>query len=192
MKIFHRITATLLLVLASVTLAGCGARSDGFDWGRLVLFSAVSGKVLDKGKPVAGLTLTRSVEWKGDTYVDTTTTDKDGGFAFPVLKRFGGLYLVLPAEPRISQSISTVHLGKEYEIWGYLKGGYDNNGELLVGYTDSTMSARITIADPEKVPIVVTCDLATKMQLDADGEVNSEWRAAWRKKGGITDYCLVD
>ncbi len=198
MKQCYRIAATLLLVLASLILAGC-ARTDGLDWGRVVLFSAVAGKVLDKGKPVAGLTLTQTVKWKGDDYIQTTLTDKEGTFAFPVLKTFTLLHNLLPSEPLISQSIKTVHQGKEYEIWGYLKGDYDDKSELA--YTDLSIpfdpkkdDARIRtvmMADPKR-PITVTCELATEVQLDPDGGVNLEWRKRRGPKGRLGRYCMVD
>jgi hypothetical protein len=195
-KHFHRITAIALLALASLMLASCGARRDGFDWGRFVLFSAVSGKVLDKGKPVAGLTLTRTVKWKGDTYTDTTVSGKDGEFAFPVLKQFEILRQVLPAEPLISQSIDTIHQGKAYKIWSLSKGNYDNNGELeAVNFfvdKNGVRFSREAIVDPKKVPIKVTCELATEVKRDPDGSINLEWIKSLGPKGALGDYCLVD
>jgi hypothetical protein len=193
----RRALSVLLLALTSVMLAAC-MRSDGPDWGRLVLFSAVSGKLLDKGKPVAGLTLTRTVEWKGDTFVDSTVTDKGGGFAFPVLKKFGMLYALLPAEPRIDQTIKTVHQGKEYEIWGHLKGNYDNNGELFYvadserePYDPKTGYGRM-MADPKKVPFTVTCELSTKVKLGADGNYDLKWYLDRGPKGNRGLNCFVD
>jgi hypothetical protein len=195
-KHLHRITAIALLALASVMLSGCGARRDGFDWGRFVLFSAVSGKLLDKGKSVAGLTLTRTVEWKGDTYTDTTITGKDGEFAFPVFKKFEILRQVLPDEPMISQTIETVYQGKNYEIWSLSKGNYDNNGELdYVNFfvnKDGVRFSREVIIDPKKVPITVTCELATEVQLDQYGGASYEWRQRRGPKGALGRYCLVD
>jgi hypothetical protein len=193
-----RALSVLLLVLASLLLVSCGARRDGFDWGRFVLFSAVNGKVLDQGKPVPGLTLTRVVEWTGDTFVDTAVTDKAGGFAFPVLKKFNIVRQVLPAETRISQSIKTTHHGKDYEIWTQLKGNYDNNGELFyvadsesAPYDAKTGYGRM-MADPNKVPITVTCDLATEVRFRPNGGIDWKWFESRGPKGGLGPYCLID
>ncbi len=199
MKQCYRIAATLLLVLASVTLAGCSQRNDSFDWGRVVLFSAVSGKVVHKGKPVAGLTLTRTVTW-ADTISDTAVTDKDGHFSFPVIKEFSFVTQFIPGDIRISQSIKTSHQGKEYEIWTKLKSYYDNNGELF--YLDKSRpydpkkddpSIRIgVIADLKKTPITVTCDLATEVRYRPNGGIDWDWFDSRGPKGGLGPYCLVD
>jgi hypothetical protein len=191
-----RALSVLLLVLASLLLASCGARRDGFDWGRFVLFSAISGKVLDKGKPVPGLTLTRTVEWTGDTFVDTTVTDKEGGFAFPVLKKFNIVRQVLPAEPRIDQSIKTTHKGKEYEIWAHIKANYDNNSELFYVDFDSPFDPAKgrgrMMGDPNKIPFMITCDLATEVLLEPDGSYNLNWYKSRGPKGKRGFYCFVD
>jgi hypothetical protein len=191
-----RALSVLLLVLASVMLVSC-ARTDSFDWGQLVLFSAISGKVLDQGKPVPGLTLTRTVEWTGDTFIDTTTTDKEGAFAFPVLKRFSLIRQVLPANTHISQSIKANHQGKERDIWRHSKSNYDNNGELF--YYDYSKEPELhksrpreAIADPKKVPITVTCELSTEVRLDPDGSLNLEWFDSRGPKGSLGRYCLVN
>jgi hypothetical protein len=192
----RRALSVLLLAFASFMLASC-ARTDSFDWGQLVLFSAISGKVLDQGKPVPELTLTRTVEWTGDTFVDTTVTDKEGGFAFPVLKKFSIIRQVLPANTHISQSIKANHQGKERDIWRHSKSNYDNNGELF--YYDYSKEPELhksrpreAIADPKKVPITVTCELSTEVRLDPDGSLNLEWFDSRGPKGSLGRYCLVN
>jgi hypothetical protein len=192
----RRALSVLLLALASFMLASC-ARTDSFDWGQLVLFSAISGKVLDQGKPVPGLTLTRTVEWTGDTFVDTATTDKEGAFAFPVLKRFSLIRQVLPANTHISQSIKANHQGKERDIWRHSKSNYDNNGELF--YYDYSKEPELhksrpreTMADPKKVPFTVTCELSTNVKLGADGRYDIKWYLDRGPKGNRGFYCFVD
>jgi hypothetical protein len=193
-----KVAAVLGLVVMSLLLASCGARRDGFDWGRLVLFSAVSGKVLDKGKPVAGLTLTRTVvwAWMDETFTDTTVTDKDGSFSFPVLKKFSVLLQVLPTEPGMRQSIDTVYQGKAYKIWSLSKPDYDNNGELFhVNFfadKNGVRASREVIVDPKKVPITVMCDLATEVRMRPDGGIDWDWFDSRGPKGALGLYCMVD
>jgi hypothetical protein len=194
-KHLHRITAIALLALACLALASC-ARKDDFDWGRFVLFSAVSGKVLDKGRPVAGLTLMRTVEWKGDTYTDTAVTGKEGEFAFPVFKKLQILRQVLPDEPNIGQTIATVFQGRKYEIWSVTKPNYDNNSELFyVDFDapfDPSKGRGKMISDPGKVPITLTCDLATDVRKKPDGSPDWDWFKSRGPKGRLSEYCLVD
>jgi hypothetical protein len=191
-----RALSVLLLAFASVMLASC-ARTDSFDWGRVALFSAVSGKVLYRGEPVAGLTLTQTVDWSDDIRTHTAVTDKGGNFAFTAVKTFSLLHQILPAQTRIGQSIKTTHLGKQYEIWAKSKTNYDNNGELF--YYDYSKEPepqqsrpRKTMADPKKIPITTTCELSTEVRIKPDGRLDWDWFESRGPKGSLGFYCQVD
>lgn len=99
---------------------------------KMVIFSAVKGRVLDNGKPVAGAVVEREFRWawKDETGTDKTTTGADGGFTMPAIERSSLLGSLLPHEPVIRQSLTIKHGGKSYEAWLYNKHNYDNNGEL--------------------------------------------------------------
>ncbi|WP_246004546.1 carboxypeptidase-like regulatory domain-containing protein [Plasticicumulans acidivorans] len=100
--------------------------------GNLCLFSALSGVVLDHGKPVEGARIERSFTWQsnGETGVDETHTDARGSFSLPVIFRRSLLASLLPHEPFIRQTILIHHAGKTYQAWMFNKGEYAENGEL--------------------------------------------------------------
>mgnify|MGYP000001615227 CR=1 FL=1 len=99
---------------------------------RMVLFSAVSGKVLQDGKAVAGATVEREFRWawKDETGTDSATTGNGGEFAFPKVERSSLLGSLLPHEPVVRQSLTIKVNGKAYEAWLLNKHNYDDNGEV--------------------------------------------------------------
>ena len=56
---------------------------------KMVIFSAVSGRVLQDGTPVPGATVEREFRWawKDETGTDATTTGPGGEFALPKIER---------------------------------------------------------------------------------------------------------
>jgi hypothetical protein len=144
-----------LALVFSIFLAGCGEVNA---MGEVVLFSALSGKLSDKGKPVAGATLERETKWRWgkETIKDTATTTADGAFSFPAVKRKMLLGSLLPHEPVIEQTISVSYGGKSYMLWATDKRDYENNGEL--SYVARGQTGLRTAADPKK-PMSVTCRL---------------------------------
>jgi hypothetical protein len=134
-------------------------REDGFDWGRMVLFSAIAGKLVKDGKPVANATITREANFHGSKHSDSTATDKDGNFSFETMKTFTLLYQVLPSEPVMSQKITARVAGKDYPIWHHVKSGYEDNSEL--NYTKRVSEGywqKLRI-DTTLNPLTVECDL---------------------------------
>lgn len=100
--------------------------------GKMCLFSAVRGVVLDHGQPVKGASIERSYKWmwNDQTGNDETTTDAQGAFSLPVIwgqSLFGSL---MPHEPNVRQTILIKYAGKSYEAWLFNKGEYAENGEL--------------------------------------------------------------
>lgn len=99
---------------------------------KMVLFSAVSGKVLQDGKPVPGATVEREFRWawKDETGTDAATTGAGGEFSFPKIERSSFLGSLLPHEPVVRQSLTIKVNGKSYEGWLLNKHNYDDNGEV--------------------------------------------------------------
>jgi hypothetical protein len=177
-KSFASVMSLASLIATSVLLSSC-MRGDGFDWGRLVIASAINGKILDRGKPVANATVTRKVEWRWgeDTYTDTTTTDKEGRFSFDTLKKFAVAGNFLPHEPYIDHSYF-VRVGNEEVFFLYRnKRGYDYNDELIANhpaeyyvgkrklYEDSL--GRKYLRNPKEVN-AVTCQMELQPSCDYD------------------------
>ena len=100
--------------------------------GTMVLFSAVQGKVLDRGKPVAGARIERKYKWGWNSQMgtDSTTTDASGEFTVPMIERRSLLGSLLPHEPWIDQTVLIHHDSKTYEAWVSVKRDYDNGSEV--------------------------------------------------------------
>lgn len=98
---------------------------------KMVLFSAVEGRVLENGKPVAGAKVQRSWRWswKSENGADHAVTAADGRFALPAVVRSSLLGSLLPHEPLIDQIITIEMAGKTYQAWAHFKRNYDDNGE---------------------------------------------------------------
>lgn len=126
MKLFQR-RALLLLALGSALWI-----AQGLAMAKMVIFSAVQGRVLDNGKPVAGAQIEREFKWawKDETGTDKTATGAGGEFSLPAIERSSFLGSLLPHEPVIRQSITIRHDGKSYEAWLHNKHSYANNAEL--------------------------------------------------------------
>ena len=100
--------------------------------GKMCLFSAVKGVVLDHGKPVEGATIERSYKWMWNdrTGEDAATTDAQGAFSLPVIWGHSFFGSLMPHEPYVRQTILIRHAGKSYEAWLLNKRGYVENDEL--------------------------------------------------------------
>jgi hypothetical protein len=142
----------------SALLAGCGEVKA---MGEVVLFSALSGKLLFNGKPVVGATLERETKWRWgkETVKDAATTAADGAFSFPAVKRKMLLGSLLPHEPVIEQTITVSYGGKSYMLWATDKRDYESNGEL--NYVARGKTGLQTAADPRK-QMSVTCKLESE------------------------------
>lgn len=99
---------------------------------KMVIFSAVKGRVLDNGKPVAGAVVEREFRWawKEENGTDTTTSNAAGEFSLPAIERSSLLGSLLPHEPMVRQTILIKHAGKTHKAWMFDKGNYKDNGEL--------------------------------------------------------------
>ncbi|WP_205702603.1 DUF6795 domain-containing protein [Rubrivivax rivuli] len=127
-------TLRRLLGLAGLLLAGLGLTlaTQGTAMAKMVMFSAVSGKVLQDGKPVAGAVVEREFRWswKSETGTDATQTDAQGVFKLPLIERSSFMGSVLPHEPNVRQTILIKHGGKTYKAWMFDKPNYKPEGEI--------------------------------------------------------------
>jgi hypothetical protein len=93
------------------------------------VFSAVEGRVVNKGVPVANALIKRTYKWNDEKITDEIKTDENGYFSLPE-KYENSIWTLFPHNPSVGQLIN-IHIGDEkYQAWGYRKGNYDVNGEL--------------------------------------------------------------
>lgn len=112
------------------------------DFGKVCLFSGMSGVIQMDGKPAANVRLVRAAESK----VDETTTDENGYFEFPpVFERTVAKYL--PQEFTALQQIAAHYNGEEFELWTAVKRKPEENTEA------------------RGQPLVVQCDLSNERRL---------------------------
>lgn len=111
-----------------VVLLGC---LQGTAMAKMVMWSAMKGRVLMNGKPAAGAVLKRDFfwHWKSENGTDQTTADAAGEFAFPTIERRSLTAGLMPHEPVVEQVMTIEFGGKSYKAWGYFKHDYDLNGE---------------------------------------------------------------
>lgn len=104
---------------------------QGTAMGKMVIWSAMKGRVLLNGKPAAGAVLKRDFNWgwKDENGSDQTTADAAGEFSFPAIERSSFLGSILPHEPIIQQEMTITYKGVSYDAWAYFKRDYDPNSE---------------------------------------------------------------
>lgn len=100
--------------------------------GNKVMFSAVTGRVVQGGKPVAGAKVLRQYVWQWDNkkLAEETISDEAGKFSFKQASQSSWLTAIIPHEPVINQTIHIFWGGKKYVAWRHTKHNYDSEGEL--------------------------------------------------------------
>ncbi|MDP3270302.1 DUF6795 domain-containing protein [Limnobacter sp.] len=134
-----RLRALALFTLACIPfllLIPKGAHAVRQD--NLILSSAVEGKILDHGKPVAGQKVQRVISWnmEAEPRTEITSTDKDGRFQFPEVRgaaEFGFLAKLFHV-PNISLRIYIPVDGKDYMAYATSKNSYLENVETGLPY----------------------------------------------------------
>ena len=96
--------------------------------GKAYFFSPVSGTLTKDEKPVSNAKIIR--RWEHESLEqDETSTDENGNFFFPEVRR-RTLVQLLPAEFVVAQQIAVVHEGEEIVIWSNSKRDSAKNSEL--------------------------------------------------------------
>ncbi len=119
-------------LLALLGAAALWLAMQGTAMATMVIFSAVSGQVLQDGKPVAGAVVEREFRWawKQENGTDTALTDAQGGFRFPAIERSSLMGSLLPHQPNVRQTILIKHGGKTHKAWMFDKKNYRAEGEI--------------------------------------------------------------
>lgn len=97
--------------------------------GKSCVFSAVEIVLTKGGEPVVDAPVSRVSEWQKEE-TETTVTDENGRFSFPVLYHASASKFVPFSEFVASQSIVVTVEGEEYEIWANAKRDAKENSEL--------------------------------------------------------------
>ncbi|HEX7690446.1 MAG TPA: DUF6795 domain-containing protein [Burkholderiaceae bacterium] len=119
----------LWIVLGIVAALFVVVQVTGF--GKVVIWSAMKGRVLMNGQPVVGAVLTREYfwHWPNQKGSDRAKTNAAGEFSFPAIERRMILGMVLPHEPVIEQEMTIEHNGSSYQAWAHFKRDYEPNDE---------------------------------------------------------------
>lgn len=114
------------------------------DFGKVCLFSGISGVITLDGAPVANARLVRTADRDG-AKTDETTTDENGAFSFPPMYE-RTITKYLPQEFVASQKIMLYDSGKEYKIW------------------ESVKREPVENTESRGKPLVVGCELNSEMK----------------------------
>ena len=143
------------------------------DFGKVCLFSAVSGTITLDGRPLANARLVRTGDRDGPK-VDETVTDANGNFAFPAMHE-RTITKFLPQEFVASQKMVVTYNDKNYEIWSSVKRKSEENtesrGKPLVVTCELNSEERSVVVD--RVPIHGLC----LWDVDPDEKID------WEKEG---------
>ena len=101
------------------------------DFGKLCLFSGISGVITLNGEPVKHAVVKRQAT---RSHVqgykkDETTTDEQGYFEMPPLYDRNIIGKFLPMEFVSSQTIVVSYQGRDYKLWGGIKRNREENSE---------------------------------------------------------------
>ena len=131
------------------------------DFGKVCLFSKISGIVTMHGEPVEGAKLLRKADWNG-IKTDEAITDVTGHFDFPALfERTITKYL--PQEFVVSQEIIIHYNGKAYVIWSGVKRQKEENsesrGKSLIVECELTNERKLITVNRNSIFTICTWDV---------------------------------
>lgn len=126
-----RVPIGKLLVLIIVVLFTSVKEGEAMYFKKPVLFSEVTGIVMNKGVPLPNVEVKRVYVEEYDEIVDRTYTNSEGKFSFrPIYRPRFRWFDLVPHEIVITQKLIMIHEGKEYEGFICIKDNYKHNGEL--------------------------------------------------------------
>lgn len=100
----------------------------------LVLASELEGRLLDgeDGRPVSGVTITRTWSWAWTSRdgLDQTVTDAEGRFRFEEVLGRSLTAKFIPHEPGVRQELTAELPGGNLTLLSLQKSNYDEHGEL--------------------------------------------------------------
>ncbi|WP_024460408.1 carboxypeptidase-like regulatory domain-containing protein [Marinimicrobium sp. LS-A18] len=130
-----------------------------FDIGKVCVFSKVNAQLLLDGKPISGVTVTRTWNWDKRAS-DSTVTDMNGYFSFPAVHQ-RSVKPLLPLEITITQQLSTTHNGKEYILWRGAKRDSEEQSELDGAPFNLTceLTNEERLIDTYRSPILTLCHI---------------------------------
>jgi len=103
---------------------------QGMTMAKMVLWSAMNGRVLMNGEPAAGAVLVRDYlwHWKSKRGTERTLANAAGEFSLPAIEGRSWLGF-LPHEPVIEQVMKIEYQGRSYDAWASFKRDYNHNDE---------------------------------------------------------------
>ena len=144
---------TIPVIFFSLLAIGGSSVAIG-DFGKLCLFSGISGTITLNGEPVADAQIKRTVS-KAHTQgqkSDEARTDGQGHFSMEPLFDRSVIGKILPMEFVVSQQMVLLYQGSEYKIWTGIKRSPEENAEA------------------RGKPLVVSCELSQEERnIDVEG-----------------------
>lgn len=125
--------------------------------GEACTFSAISGTLTKNGAPLAGVTVTRNVDWQGNK-TETTTTDAKGYFSFDHhVER--SIAKVLPMQFSAKQTIDVLVDGENFNIWEGVKltPGFNSENRGVPLEVECDINDPLVTISIERQPIITSC-----------------------------------
>lgn len=97
---------------------------------KLILFSEVSGQIVDGEKFLSNIDVERTINWQDQEFREIVKSNENGEFKFKPLERNVYLNFLFPSEPFIEQKITFHVSNKKILAWAFTKRNYRKNSEL--------------------------------------------------------------
>ena len=147
----------LILFVTLISLSTIGMSMGLFDFTKIYLFSEVNAIVTNKGQPVVGAEVTRTVQFRHKKYPNaTTTTDAQGRFHFDALVDSSLFDKYSLSHILVWQQLHIRYQGKEYLAWDLAKSNLRSEGEFSADPEGEFSDGTVT-----KIP-VLTCELTSE------------------------------
>jgi len=118
----------VIIIVIAITLSQGALAMSLFGAGKTCVFSNVKATLTMNGKPLPNAKVIRRWEWQ-ELKEDSTTTDENGHFEFPVVFE-KSVTRLLPIELVIGQGLYVIVDGKEQQFWSNSKREPGENAEF--------------------------------------------------------------